>query len=286
MRARPLLRLLIDVVKESFDIAYAAHTASCTFLLDDEGICRRIVMVPKGKRRDSSRTAARCVGAQYVASLDSGAAGGLVEMPRVGASMLFARVDERGRVSLVRTGVVTGFEAKQAHDPFVDSASVETSAPELKSAAPPMPPPAPSEPAVDPDYFDASDRTQRIPALRAEDIARALAPMSSDEQEDEHEMATAQYRALDLADIPVRPTMPSQAPVAPPPAPSTLRQSRAIVNDDDDDDEGYLTSARARGMLPKREDFAGSAARARQPAPRSYPGPAPSDVVVSRRRRG
>lgn len=268
------------MVKESFDIAYAAHTASCTFLLDAEGICRRIVMVPKGKRRDSSRTAARCVGAQYVASLDSGAAGGLVEMPRVGASMLFARVDERGRVSLVRTGVVTGFEAKQAHDPFVDSASVETSAPELKSAAPPMPPPAPSEPAVDPDYFDASDRTQRIPALRAEDIARALAT-------DEHEMATAQYRAVaNLDSVPVRPTMPSQAPVAPPPAPSTLRQSRAVVTDDDDDDEGYLTSARARGMLPKREDFAGSAARARHPAPRSYPGPAPSDVVVSRRRRG
>lgn len=200
--------------------------------------------------------------------------------------MLFARVDERGRVSLVRTGVVTGFEAKQMHDPFVDSASVETSAPELKSAAfPPPPPPAPSEPAVDPDYFDASDRTQRIPALRAEDIARAL-QQPSDEPIDEHEMATAQYRALDLANIPVRPTMPSQAPVAPPPAPSTLRQSRAVVTDDDDDDEGYLTSARARGMLPKREDFAGNAARARQPAPRSYPGPAPSDVVVSRRRRG
>ena len=75
------------------DISYAAHTASCTFLLDDEGICRRIVMAPRGKRRESSRTASRCVGAQYVASLDGSAAGGLVEMPRVGAAMLFARVD-------------------------------------------------------------------------------------------------------------------------------------------------------------------------------------------------
>lgn len=268
-----MLRLPFDVAKESFEITYAAHTASCTFLLDEEGICRRIVMAPKGKRRESSRTAARCVGAQYVASLDAGAAGGLVEMPRVGAAMLFARVDERGRVSLVRTGVVTSFEAKQAPDPFVDSASVETSAPLLNaSAKTPAPPPEPSERSVD-DYFDASDKTQRLPALRAEDLAaaRASRPMTSEE----HELATAEYHAVENLEPHVR------AHLAPAP---TLRQPPPGV-DDDDDDASYLNAARARGMLPRREDFAGGAARARVPAPRSYPGPAPSDVVVSRRRR-
>lgn len=272
MRAQGLLRLLFDVAKESFEITYAAHTASCTFLLDDEGICRRIVMArqrEERKRRDSARSAARCVGAQYVASLDAGAAGGLVEMPRVGAAMLFARVDERGRVSLVRTGVVTSFEAKQAPDPFVDSASVETSAPALNAPAP-----QPSARSVEDDYFDASDKTQRMPALRAEDLAaaRASRPMTSEE----HELATAEYHAVENLEPQVR------AQLAPAP---TLRQPPPDV-DDDDDDAGYLTHARARGMLPRREEFAGNAARARVPAPRSYPGPAPSDVVVSRRRRG
>lgn len=268
-----MLRLLFDVAKESFEITYAAHTASCTFLLDEEGICRRIVMAPKGKRRESSRTAARCVGAQYVASLDAGAAGGLVEMPRVGAAMLFARVDERGRVSLVRTGTVTSFEAKQAPDPFVDSASVETSAPLLSAPAPaPAPAAPPSEQNVD-DYFDASDKTQRLPALRAEDLAAARAPRPMTSEE--HELATAEYHAVENLEPQVR------AHLSPAP---TLRQPPPDV--DDDDDAGYLMSARARGMLPpRREDFAGGAARARVPAPRSYPGPAPSDVVVSRRRR-
>src|SRR5262245_6832715 len=134
------------------EITYAAHTASCTFLLDADGICRRIVVAPHVKRRES-RTAARCVGAQYVASLDQAVAGGLVEMPRAGATMLFARVDERGRVSLVRTGTVTRFEANAGPSPF-DSVSVKTSAPEItaRGKAPPPPPPP-----IDDDYLAMED---------------------------------------------------------------------------------------------------------------------------------
>ena len=33
---------VLDVKGERFDITYAAHTASCTFLLDAEGICRQL----------------------------------------------------------------------------------------------------------------------------------------------------------------------------------------------------------------------------------------------------
>src|SRR5690349_4274962 len=125
-------------VSASFEITYAAHTSSCTFLLDAEGICRRIVVAPSNKRsvsstkgRDGARLAARCVGAQYVASLDATVSGMLAEMPRVGSAMLFARVDERGRVSLVRTGIVTRFESHRTEDPFIEtervpSMSVET----------------------------------------------------------------------------------------------------------------------------------------------------------------
>jgi hypothetical protein len=136
---------LAKPVSEHLDILYAAHTVSCTFLLDADGICRRIVPVlpattKASKRRDTVRAASRCVGAQYVASLDANVAGMLAEMPRVGAPMLFARTDERGRISLVRTGNVTRFESHR-HDPFAanekESLGILTSAPKI----------APSEPA-------------------------------------------------------------------------------------------------------------------------------------------
>ena len=106
------------------DIAYAALTESCTFMLDAEGICRWVVASnpaspanKAGARRweKSQQAAARCIGAQYVASLDVSTSGGLVDMPRVGVPMLFARVDRNGRVSLVRTGPVLRFEDRTAH---------------------------------------------------------------------------------------------------------------------------------------------------------------------------
>lgn len=132
-------------VSDPSDILYAAHTATCTFLLDAEGICRRIVPVHPsamtGKRpSESVRAAARCVGAQYVASLDANVTGMLAEMPRVGAPMLFARSDSRGRISLVRTGSVTRFETHR-HDPFAESGEKEsvgllTSAPAIKPSTP------------------------------------------------------------------------------------------------------------------------------------------------------
>jgi hypothetical protein len=127
-------------VQAPFKIAYAAHTNSCTFLLDGEGFCRQIVLNPSlsktVKGREAEAVARRCIGAQYVASLDGSLPGLLAEMPRVGIPMVFARVDERGRVALVRTGKVTRFDSEQIDQPFAEvapSVSVETS-------APPMPP--------------------------------------------------------------------------------------------------------------------------------------------------
>lgn len=187
-----------------FLIAYAAHTPSCSFLLDEEGFCRKIVL--KNPRRDS-RNARRCVNAQYVASLDLREAGGLVEMPRPGASMLFARIDERGRVALVRTGPVLRFETIREPmrvdpddddtarlDPFVTSQSVETSVPAAiiedlakreasrRSLALVLDPPsAPSveEPAAttqpDPDYSDESIRTRKMQSITPEEAMRLLA---------------------------------------------------------------------------------------------------------------
>ena len=188
-----------------FLIAYAAHTPSCTFLLDDEGFCRKIVMT--GARRES-RNARRCVNAQYVASLDLREAGGLVEMPTPGAPMLFARVDENGRVALVRTGPVVRFETMREQmrvdaiddnddtprmDPFAKSASVETSVPHAiiedlarreasrRSLALVLDPPSSDSavttdaPASDPDYSDESIRTRKMQSITPEEAVRLLA---------------------------------------------------------------------------------------------------------------
>jgi len=167
-----------------FEIQYAAHTATCTFLLDSDGVCRRIVMVPSAnasRSREAARAAARCVGAQYVASLDPSLSGMLSDMPKVGISMLFARTDERGRISLVRTGHVTRFE-RHVEDPFVEvedrPSVVATSAPPLSPSIVPTqrmqrPKTIPPDPYEDHDLAD--DRTMPVQALRPSDF-RALRP--------------------------------------------------------------------------------------------------------------
>ncbi|HEY1690970.1 MAG TPA: hypothetical protein VGG39_02345 [Polyangiaceae bacterium] len=98
--------------------AYAASTDGCTFLLDEDGVCLRVVL--KHERRSAKDTtlggrtrgqaARRCIGAQYVASIDVRVDGALVPMPRVGMPMLFAYTGEDGRIAVVRTGRLLKFE--------------------------------------------------------------------------------------------------------------------------------------------------------------------------------
>jgi hypothetical protein len=90
-------------------IAYAAHTDTCTFYLDEDGICRRVVRHRGDVARDAD-PAQRCVGAQYVASLDPTAKGMLSAMPRLGVPLIFAYVGENGRIALVRTGAISKFQ--------------------------------------------------------------------------------------------------------------------------------------------------------------------------------
>jgi len=269
------------VTTETFDIVYAAHTASCTFLLDAEGMCRRIVMVPKGKRRESSRSAAKCVGAQYVASLDPGAAGGLVEMPRVGTAMLFARIGERGRISLVRTGVLTSFESIRAHDPFAASASVETSAPALSprrpghagAGAPAIRPSAPrtvrtedhdDDPVPDSGrdaYHDPNERTQRIPALR-EDESSPQMHMRADIDSLETDYETSEYESRRAPEPSVPPT----------PAPEPRRPSSVSV-------AGTTRRVRESDPIP-RSTMPSNMAPLHLPAPRAGLRISPHDVTL------
>jgi len=97
-------------------IAYSATTEAATFLLDEFGVCRRVLLkhVFHGQHTMGGRTrpqAARAiVGAQYVASIDTHVFGGLVPMPKPGAAMLFAYMGDDGRLAVVRTGPLVKFE--------------------------------------------------------------------------------------------------------------------------------------------------------------------------------
>lgn len=87
------------------EVAYVAQTESCVFLLDGDGFCR--ASIPSAEADDAARKAAqRCIGAQYVASLDLEAEGLLVSDPKAGLQLLFAKVNAQGRVALIRTGAL------------------------------------------------------------------------------------------------------------------------------------------------------------------------------------
>lgn len=86
---------------------YAARSANCALYLDADGVCR--AFVTNGEDQNVRALAQRCVGAQFVASLDPQAPNMLGREPRVGKSALFARMDG-GRISVLRFGPILRFE--------------------------------------------------------------------------------------------------------------------------------------------------------------------------------
>lgn len=107
------------------EIVHIAHSARCALLLDDGGVCRWFVL--KVDDDEAVLAAAkRCVGAQFVATLDPDAPGLLGHEPKVGANLLLARVDD-GRVSLVRFGPLSAFETlDEPAEPEKTAAEPET----------------------------------------------------------------------------------------------------------------------------------------------------------------
>ncbi len=95
------------------EIAYKALTETCTLLLDANGICRS-VLAATSHRGGPARipvSAERCIGAQFVATLDFRDPAGLTHMPEPGAPMLFAKIEIDGRITLVKSAPVISFEA-------------------------------------------------------------------------------------------------------------------------------------------------------------------------------
>jgi|HubBroStandDraft_6_1064221.scaffolds.fasta_scaffold222419_3 hypothetical protein len=116
------------------DITYAVHTASCTYLLDDEGICRWTIF-PGGSTAPGTD---RCVGAQFVACLDLRAEGGLLGELHIGASALFAR-EEQGRLVLLRTPPIERVDYRSPGDAVIRDDPTEVLGPDQPWASPGAP---------------------------------------------------------------------------------------------------------------------------------------------------
>ncbi len=117
--------------------AYIAHTHACMFLLDEEGVCLRVVPLgPAANDASMWERARRCVGARYVASLALGEEADLVERPQPGAPMLFACVEPDGRVALVKTAPLVEFIDRT--DDSADPLEVTLDAPVLSGGMRPL----------------------------------------------------------------------------------------------------------------------------------------------------
>jgi hypothetical protein len=95
-------------------VGYIVRTRDHLLMLDEDGVC---LYVHRRNRQvehtdEAIDGAIRCIGAQYVAALDTRKPGVLVPEPVVGAPMLFAKLGEEGRISLVRTGPIESFEVR------------------------------------------------------------------------------------------------------------------------------------------------------------------------------
>ncbi len=109
------------------EMAYAVHTTTCTYLLDEGGVCRWIVsqqgVVPAHVRQ--------CIGAQFVACVDVTVEGGLVGQLLVGARALF--IQHTGeRMVMLRTGPIQQVDDRRSAKPPSD----------LPGQPAPPPPPA------------------------------------------------------------------------------------------------------------------------------------------------
>ena len=110
-----------------YEMAYAVHTQACTYLLDEDGVCRWIVsqqgVVPAHVRQ--------CIGAQFVACLDLQVEGGLVGELVVGARALFVR-HTGDQMVLLRTGDVHHVDDRRADQPEVAPPPAAIQAPRVQ----------------------------------------------------------------------------------------------------------------------------------------------------------
>ena len=104
------------------DFAYAVHTDFGTYLLDDTGIC---IWVLSANTAAASKLAA-CVGAQFVACVDSRVEGCIVgELKEGSSALLVATSQETGRAQLLRTGLIRSVQYRDADVTGENAASLD-----------------------------------------------------------------------------------------------------------------------------------------------------------------
>jgi hypothetical protein len=179
-----------DHIERRVELAYIAHSERCALLLDGEGICRWVV--PKVGDDDEMIVAARrCVGAQFVATLDPDAPGLMGHEPRAGTNLLFALVKD-GRVALVRFGPVQSFEEldapREAHTSEPATASAPAAAEPPTKSEPAITPPKSAEPSVEP---EVAAESEPLPPTRVDvpELDDVIASFSRD--------SSVEVRALD-----------------------------------------------------------------------------------------
>jgi hypothetical protein len=181
------------------DLTYAVHTAACTYLLDDEGVCRSITVSPPPPPGTE-----RCIGAQFVASLDVHIEGGLSGELCIGAAALFVAAHE-GRFVLMRTQPIERVE--------------------ILGAVPGGPPPPraslpdgddPYSFAPTPIYERAAHGVpeQRLPAYDVEETALLDPRWSSPGSVDEQPMDLEDFLSISVTEVTV--SLPLYRPQAPP----------------------------------------------------------------------
>ncbi len=152
------------------ELTYALHTATCSYLLDESGVCRRIAsvngLIPKHIRQ--------CIGAQFVACLDLETPGGLIGELRAGTMALFVK-QSGDHMSLLRTSGISRVDDWRKST----ATRIVTSAPRLAVAEPipvvvrkPAPPPGEIVPPDD----DVPPIPKPVPVPRMPQSVRRPAP--------------------------------------------------------------------------------------------------------------
>jgi len=201
------------------EMTYAVHTRTCTYLLDDDGVCLW-TLSPGGR---AAPGADRCVGAQFVACLDLSVPGGLVGELVVGGAALFAH-RENERLVLLRTLAIERVEHRSVPMEPLESTVVlgpkdPWGLPAHDDAATPM-----HDPLTQPLSMDAVEAARASLAEREAD-ADAM-PLDLEDllsvSVTEVTLTLPLYRRpLALPPIPAPPRRSTAPP--PPPAPPTAR---------------------------------------------------------------
>jgi hypothetical protein len=187
-------------------------TETCTLLLDANGYCRSVLAASSSLPGRGGRAVAgveripaaaeRCIGAQFVASLDFREPGGLLHMPEPGTPLLFARLEDDGRITLVRTAKLVSFETYTQTDSGVrENPRVSYGADEERTTP-----------------FDYAPDEITVPRTRAYTPSAAVASYSYPPPPTSMKMPTARGFATPRVTIPPPPAMP-RTPMVPRPAP-------------------------------------------------------------------